>query len=69
VVGAQEPVLIEAMTFRVGHHSTSDDSTRYRGAKEVSAWSSTNNPFQRFKKFLEKRCVSAGKMLPAGSII
>lgn len=23
-----EPVLIEAMTFRVGHHSTSDDSTR-----------------------------------------
>lgn len=25
------PVLIEAMTYRVGHHSTSDDSTRYRG--------------------------------------
>lgn len=22
------PVLIEAMTYRVGHHSTSDDSTR-----------------------------------------
>lgn len=25
------PVMIEAMTYRVGHHSTSDDSTRYRG--------------------------------------
>lgn len=23
------PVMIEAMTYRVGHHSTSDDSTRY----------------------------------------
>lgn len=22
------PVLIEAMTYRIGHHSTSDDSTR-----------------------------------------
>lgn len=25
-----KPVLIEAMTYRVGHHSTSDDSTAYR---------------------------------------
>lgn len=24
----QRPVLIEAMTYRIGHHSTSDDSTR-----------------------------------------
>ena len=29
-VSKQVPVLIEAMTYRVGHHSTSDDSTRYR---------------------------------------
>ena len=29
------PVLIEAMTYRVGHHSTSDDSTRYRGTDEI----------------------------------
>ena len=25
------PVLIEAMTYRVGHHSTSDDASAYRG--------------------------------------
>lgn len=24
------PVLIESMTYRVGHHSTSDDSSAYR---------------------------------------
>ena len=31
----QTPVLIEAMTYRVGHHSTSDDSTRYRATDEI----------------------------------
>ena len=25
-----QPVLVEAMTVRVGHHSTSDDSSAYR---------------------------------------
>lgn len=33
-----EPVLIELMTYRRGHHSTSDDATRYRPDHEVSAW-------------------------------
>jgi 2-oxoisovalerate dehydrogenase E1 component alpha subunit len=28
--GRHRPVLIEAMTYRLGHHSTSDDSTAYR---------------------------------------
>ena len=34
----KRPVLIEAMTYRVGHHSTSDDSTRYRGSDEIASW-------------------------------
>ena len=29
-VEQQRPVVLEAMTYRVGHHSTSDDSTAYR---------------------------------------
>ena len=29
-VEEQRPVVMEAMTYRVGHHSTSDDSTAYR---------------------------------------
>ena len=29
-VEQQRPVVMEAMTYRVGHHSTSDDSTAYR---------------------------------------
>ena len=31
-------VLVEAMTYRVGHHSTSDDSSKYRPADEVKEW-------------------------------
>jgi len=32
-------VLVEAMTYRVGHHSTSDDSSKYRAVEEVKEWS------------------------------
>jgi 2-oxoisovalerate dehydrogenase E1 component alpha subunit len=35
VTTTNQPVLIEAMTYRVGHHSTSDDSTVYRDEKEI----------------------------------
>jgi 2-oxoisovalerate dehydrogenase E1 component alpha subunit len=26
------------MTYRVGHHSTSDDSSQYRAVEEVQEW-------------------------------
>ncbi|MBM3268642.1 MAG: 3-methyl-2-oxobutanoate dehydrogenase [Candidatus Sericytochromatia bacterium] len=32
------PTLIEAMTYRLGAHSTSDDPTKYRDAGEVQTW-------------------------------
>jgi len=32
------PVFIEAMSYRRGHHSTSDDSTRYRSLSEINEW-------------------------------
>lgn len=37
-VSEMRPVLIEAMTYRIGHHSTSDDSTAYRSVDEVRYW-------------------------------
>lgn len=30
-----KPVLMEVMTYRLGHHSTSDDWSRYRSSSEV----------------------------------
>ena len=32
------PVLIEAMTYRLGAHSTSDDPSLYRSEQEVQQW-------------------------------
>ncbi|KAJ9469388.1 hypothetical protein DIPPA_70163 [Diplonema papillatum] len=49
------PVLIEAMTYRGGHHSTSDDSSRYRQKSEVDQWTTGSNPIKRFSKYLESK--------------
>lgn len=50
-----KPVLIEAMTYRVGHHSTSDDSTRYRKQEEIEEWTGEKSPLYRTRKYLEKK--------------
>eukprot|EP00574_Skeletonema_japonicum_P003620 CAMPEP_0201716024 /NCGR_PEP_ID=MMETSP0593-20130828/2088_1 /ASSEMBLY_ACC=CAM_ASM_000672 /TAXON_ID=267983 /ORGANISM="Skeletonema japonicum, Strain CCMP2506" /LENGTH=543 /DNA_ID=CAMNT_0048205701 /DNA_START=219 /DNA_END=1850 /DNA_ORIENTATION=- len=46
------PVMIEAMTYRQGHHSTSDDSSRYRDVDEVQAAQDVTDPILRMDKFL-----------------
>lgn len=45
------PTLIEAVTYRMGAHSSSDDPTRYRTETEVSAWSS-RDPITRYETWL-----------------
>ena len=47
------PVLIEAMTYRQGHHSTSDDSTRYREIDEIQSWQKNNDPVMRLRLYME----------------
>lgn len=37
-VEGKKGILVEAMTYRVGHHSTSDDSSKYRPIEEVQEW-------------------------------
>jgi 2-oxoisovalerate dehydrogenase E1 component alpha subunit len=49
------PVLIEAMTYRGGHHSTSDDSTRYRDASEIKYWQDHFDPLVRFRAYIESK--------------
>ncbi|XP_057795617.1 2-oxoisovalerate dehydrogenase subunit alpha 2, mitochondrial-like isoform X2 [Salvia miltiorrhiza] len=56
VVREQKPVLVEALTYRVGHHSTSDDSTKYRSLKEIEEWRRSRNPVTRFRKWVESKC-------------
>ncbi|XVE86514.1 hypothetical protein DITRI_Ditri18aG0039800 [Diplodiscus trichospermus] len=52
-VNEQRPILIEALTYRVGHHSTSDDSTKYRPADEIEWWRMARDPVTRFRKWIE----------------
>ncbi|KAJ1949372.1 hypothetical protein EC988_004798, partial [Linderina pennispora] len=51
-VEQNKPVLIEAMTYRISHHSTSDDSSAYRSKKEVEDWSKRDNPLTRMRAWL-----------------
>nr|ANM86807.1 branched-chain alphaketoacid dehydrogenase E1a [Stygiella incarcerata] len=46
------PVLIEAMSYRRGHHSTSDDSSLYRSKEEIEFWEKEKNPIKRFEQYL-----------------
>jgi pyruvate dehydrogenase E1 component alpha subunit len=46
--------VIECLTYRLNHHNTADDSTRYREPSEVEArW--VQCPLKRLRAFLEKR--------------
>jgi 2-oxoisovalerate dehydrogenase E1 component alpha subunit len=54
-VETQQPVLIEAMTYRQGHHSTSDDSTAYRPLEEILEWKNKRDAVSRMRTFMEAR--------------
>ncbi|MCE9678734.1 thiamine pyrophosphate-dependent dehydrogenase E1 component subunit alpha [Shewanella sp. AS1] len=45
------PVLIEAMTYRLGAHSSSDDPSGYRSKEEEAKWKQ-HDPVQRFKLWM-----------------
>jgi 2-oxoisovalerate dehydrogenase E1 component subunit alpha len=47
----QGPTLIEAFTYRMGAHTTTDDPTRYRLASELEAWK-LKDPIERVKAYL-----------------
>lgn len=51
-IANNKPVLIEAMTYRQGHHSTSDDSTRYRSADEIKMWQDDYHPIRRVHNYM-----------------
>lgn len=37
----------------MGHHSTSDDSTKYRPVKEIEWWKMEQDPVTRFRNWME----------------
>jgi len=59
IIKEKRPALIEAISYRVGDHSTSDFSQRYRDDKEMQKWkellTKIKSPIERFERFLTKR--------------
>lgn len=51
--GGGRPILLEFMSYRVSHHSTSDDSFAYRTRGEIEPWKLRDNPLTRLRKWLE----------------
>lgn len=49
----QGPVFLEAVTYRMGPHTTSDDPTRYRGTDELDQWRA-RDPLQRLEVHLRR---------------
>ncbi len=47
------PTLVEAVTYRMGAHTTSDDPTRYRDTAEVEAWRH-RDPLARVERYLRE---------------
>ena len=45
------PVLIEALTYRIGAHTTADDPRRYQPSEEIEAWR-TRDPLPRMRRYL-----------------
>lgn len=48
------PTFIEALTYRMGAHSSSDDPTRYRSQSEVDMWAQ-RDPIMRLRRHLVHR--------------
>lgn len=50
------PSFIEALTYRVGAHTTSDDPSKYRSSEEVEYWKA-RDPLLRLETFLRRQGV------------
>lgn len=48
------PTFIEALTYRLGDHTTADDARRYRDAAEVEAWKN-RDPLIRLRNYVIKK--------------
>ncbi|HVP72592.1 MAG TPA: pyruvate dehydrogenase (acetyl-transferring) E1 component subunit alpha [Phycisphaerales bacterium] len=50
----RRPTFIEALTYRLGDHTTADDARRYRDETELAAWKN-RDPLTRLGNYLRKK--------------
>jgi len=54
------PTLIEAHTYRMSDHTTSDDAARYRTEKELNEWRK-KDPILRLRRYMERKKIWSEK--------
>ncbi|MEV3906054.1 pyruvate dehydrogenase (acetyl-transferring) E1 component subunit alpha [Mycobacterium sp. NPDC050551] len=55
------PTFVEALTYRMGPHTTSDDPRRYRTDGEVDAWRA-RDPVDRYRRYLQRTGVWSDRL-------
>jgi 2-oxoisovalerate dehydrogenase E1 component alpha subunit len=55
VLKNNKPIVVESMQMRIGHHSTSDDSTAYRPAEDIEIWNTVEHPIYKLKNYMKNR--------------
>nr|WP_218853013.1 thiamine pyrophosphate-dependent dehydrogenase E1 component subunit alpha [Microbacterium immunditiarum] len=60
------PRAIEALTYRMGAHTTSDDPTKYRASDEEQSWAK-RDPIARLRAYLEGRGASEAFFAEVGA--
>lgn len=55
------PALIEAVTYRLGVHTTADDPKKYRSEEDVKQWE-CKDPILRFRTYLTKKKLLTDKI-------
>jgi pyruvate dehydrogenase E1 component alpha subunit len=55
------PTFIEAVTYRMGPHTTADDPTRYRDPNELEDWAA-KDPIRRVKALLDRKGLLTEKL-------
>jgi 2-oxoisovalerate dehydrogenase E1 component alpha subunit len=48
------PTLVEAVTYRIGAHTTADDPRRYQPPEQIEEWRG-RDPLPRLRRYLEQR--------------
>ncbi|XP_055695559.1 2-oxoisovalerate dehydrogenase subunit alpha, mitochondrial [Lutzomyia longipalpis] len=55
VMSTNKPIILEAMSYRIGHHSTSDDSSAYRAPEELEVWNTVEHPINKLKNYMRSK--------------